>query len=137
MKKIWPWLVGLGVIVIIGLVVLFGAGLLWTQRMPVSRYQIEEGERIFRDGIWNHPRMGMRTDLPVIGLSILNWLLLLMIPLVLLGLFVLGIFTMVRYLNRSSRDQIDHPVYRCQHCGRGVEPDWKVCPYCGENLGGD
>ena len=26
------------------------------------------------------------------------------------------------------------PARRCPTCGRGVEPDWTVCPYCGAEL---
>nr|HID14127.1 zinc ribbon domain-containing protein [Anaerolineae bacterium] len=26
------------------------------------------------------------------------------------------------------------PTRDCPACGRGVQPDWNVCPYCGKDL---
>jgi hypothetical protein len=35
----------------------------------------------------------------------------------------------------SSRPPSDPPVpVPCQHCGRSVLPDWRLCPYCGAML---
>ncbi len=73
--------------------------------------------------------------MPVMGL--LGMLLLIVFLLVITGLVVLGIVLLVRQTNQKSSVRTNQPIYKCQNCGRGVEPDWKVCPYCGENLGGD
>ena len=55
-----------------------------------------------------------------------------LIPLGFIVLTVLGIAWLVRSLGNGN-----NPVAQarsCPSCGRGVQADWKNCPYCGTSL---
>lgn len=133
MRKLWPWILGLTVVMLIGTVVLFGFGLLRTRQMPM--FWQEYGERQWRD--FGMPHHGLR-GLPVMG--IFGLLLMLILPLGFLGLVVLGVILLVRALQKpakpANRQQAQQAAH-CTNCGKKVESDWWVCPYCGENLGGE
>lgn len=68
-----------------------------------------------------------------------DWLfmaLAILLPLGLLALLAWG----VMWLSRSASDSPPHApsappaAPTCPNCGKVVQADWKVCPYCGEEL---
>jgi len=130
MRKLWPWILGLTVVLLVGTVVLFGFGLLRSRQMPM--FWQDYGERQWRD--FGMPHHGLR-GLPVMG--IFGLLLMLILPLGLLGLLVIGIVLLVRALQKPGQAVDRHRVDHCPNCGKEVESDWTICPYCGENLGGE
>jgi ribosomal protein L32 len=133
MKKIWPWIVGLAVILLVGVMVLFGTGLLRSTRTPM--YWFNDGDRAIDGGYWGYHGMGMHSTwgLPVMGLF--GGLLMLIFPLGILALIVLGVILLVRALRQPEYHQTPPVVEHCENCGKKVAPDWTVCPYCGEPLG--
>ena len=131
MRKLWPWILGLTIVLLVGTVVLFGFGLLRTRQMPM--FWQEYGERQWGDFYMPHHR-GMR-GLPVMG--VFGLLLMLILPLGFLGLVVLGIILLVRAIQKPSQSEVQRHTARCTSCGKRVEEDWAICPYCGENLGGE
>ena len=68
-------------------------------------------------------------------MGFLGLLLLILFLLVITGLVVFGIVLLVRNSNQTGSGRTHQPIYKCKNCGEGIQPDWKVCPYCGENLG--
>lgn len=128
MRKLWPWILGLTVVVLIGLVVLFGFGLLRTQWMPM--FGMGHGDRLWRDNFL--PEYGMR-GVPVMG--VLGLLLILFLSVGFIGLLVLGVVLLVRALQKPDQTVDRHPAAQCANCGKKVAPNWAVCPYCGEPLG--
>lgn len=57
------------------------------------------------------------------------WLLLLVaVPLSLLGLAVTGLI----WASRSGSPAAARWQTLCHGCGQGLEPSWRLCPYCGE-----
>lgn len=55
-----------------------------------------------------------------------------LIPIAFLVLCVLGIVWAVRGLGGGGSGA--RPSMSCPSCGRGVQSDWKNCPYCGALL---
>ena len=55
-----------------------------------------------------------------------------LIPLGFLTLFVLGIAWVVK--TTSGGNNSVSPARTCSSCGRGIQADWKNCPYCGTAL---
>lgn len=128
MKNTWLWIIGIGTIVMICLAFLLGVGLLRLQGMPMS--WMTGGSNVWRDGNWHHHNV--RWGVPMMGLF--GGLLMLFFPLGLLVLVVVGIVLLVRAVQQPSRDRLDDPEISCDHCGKKVASDWKVCPFCGESL---
>ena len=56
----------------------------------------------------------------------------LLIPLGLLGLMIVGGVWLVRNMGRATVPSA--PAQSCPGCSRPTEPEWKNCPYCGEEL---
>jgi hypothetical protein len=115
MKSMWKWSIVFGVVFIVVLIL----ALLFS----------------FRFGFGWMPMMGNR------GYSIINgysWiggfmmmLVFLFIPVVLIGLAVLGVVLLVQ----RSKNTLPQPqLHTCAHCGKLVQTDWKVCPYCGKTI---
>jgi uncharacterized membrane protein len=75
------------------------------------------------DGRWGFAPFGW------IGM-IFMWL----IPLGILVLTVLGIVWLVKAIGGGNNPVA--PTQTCSSCGRGVQADWKNCPYCGASLPG-
>ena len=132
MKKGWPWIIGLGIILIIVLAFLFGLGIMRIQGIPMN--WIIGGRDVWRDGIWHHH--GLRWGVPMMGVF---WgLLMLLLVMGLLTLVVVGVVLLVRALQQPQRDDRSSSFgEHCHHCGKNVAPDWQVCPYCGERLKGE
>jgi len=130
MRKLWPWILGLTVILLVGTVVLFGFGLLRTRQMPM--FWQGYGERQWRD--FTMPHHGMR-GLPVMG--VFGLLLMLILPLGFLGLVVLGVILLVRAIQKPGQTVDRHQVDHCPNCGKSIKSDWQICPYCSEPLGNE
>jgi zinc ribbon protein len=56
-----------------------------------------------------------------------------LIPIGFLVLTVVGIVWLVRTLGSGNTPPA--PTKTCPSCGRGVQADWRNCPYCGTALG--
>ncbi len=54
-----------------------------------------------------------------------------LIPVGFIALLVLGIVWLARSLGGSTPPS---PARTCPNCGRGIQADWKNCPYCGTAL---
>jgi hypothetical protein len=132
MRKIWPWLAGLIVFLVLGLIILFGAGFL-QNRGYLPNFRFVQGG-IAPNG-WHHHGFGLRWGLPFIG--ILGGLLLLIIPGGLIALIVLGIYLIARPGGKKDNQFHESSIDHCPSCGEEIKPGWHVCPYCGENLGKD
>jgi O-antigen ligase len=113
MKNSWKWLIAVGVVL---LVVLIIALLIFTRS----------------DYGWM-PMMGYRGYLTNNGFGVIGGLIMmivfLFIPIVLIGLAVFGV---VVFLQRSGNKQPQ--MGTCARCGKPIQADWKVCPYCGKTI---
>jgi hypothetical protein len=65
---------------------------------------------------------------PVLGLTFTC-----LLPLGLLGLLIAGGIWLARNTGRGGPSSRPSSV-TCPSCDRLVEPDWRNCPYCGEDL---
>ena len=117
MKKI-NWLV-VSVIGVIVLLFLFGGGMMagsWGNR----GWGMMGGPGGMMGG-WGYSPFGW------IGMAFM-WL----IPLGFLALIVLGIVWAVKTVGGGNYPAA--PAQTCSSCGRGIQADWKNCPYCGTAL---
>jgi hypothetical protein len=151
MKKVWKWIIGI-VLVLVIIAVLVGVGFLVRNNFHVNRTEV----RIYRGFSQRGPEMmpyggfgynmrgpgmmgyGLRTFSGFIGgLFMLGFL----------ALVVLGIIWLVRRLNTTkpvnataatpAATPAPMPaasVNPCTKCGRPLQADWKVCPYCGKKV---
>ena len=78
-------------------------------------------------------RSGMMRPGMMGGMGLFWLLLLCLLPLPLLLLLAGAIW---RVASRGG-SQPAPPGMTCPHCGRAVQPDWRVCPYCSEPLKGE
>jgi hypothetical protein len=145
MKKVWKWIIGilLGLVV---LAVLIGVGLMvrgnfhsYRAEALVPRGFSERGPEMMPYNEFGlHMRgpgmMGYGYGLMPFGGFIggLFWL-------VFLALVVLGIIWLVRRL--STPKLVEAPAAMpvvvatpCKKCGKPIQEDWKVCPYCGKKV---
>lgn len=134
MKKLWPWLLGIGLFVILGIVLLVGAGFVRYAHSPVT--MMGDRLRSFNDydGYWMHRDALPGTSLafPVVG--ILGGLLMFAVPVGVVALIVIGIVMLVRAAQRPAQGPPVVSVPVCPNCGKSVQSDWKICPHCGESL---
>ncbi len=66
-----------------------------------------------------------------------GWLFILvsmLFPLGLLVLLALGIVWLVRAVSQPTRDVAPPSAQTCPKCGKPVAVDWRVCPFCEEDL---
>jgi zinc ribbon protein len=73
------------------------------------------------DGGWGYSPFGW------IGMIFMG-----LIPVGFLVLTVLGIVWLVRSIGSGTNPPT--PAKTCPSCGRGVQADWRNCPYCGTAL---
>ena len=158
MKKVWKWVIGIVVVLVIVAALVMGAFMLRSHFGNVVRVENlnrpgvqvpgnGDGQRggpgrfpgmmPFGNDGWGgrgmHVRgpgmMGYGRMMPFGGL--IGGLFLLG----LLALFVLGIVWLVRRLRKPTAALAPvaaaHP---CPKCGKSVQEDWKNCPYCGKKL---
>jgi uncharacterized membrane protein len=155
MKKVWKWIIGI-VLGLIILAVLVGVGFMIRGNFHANRTEVQ----VFRGysdrgpgmmpygGFGYHmrgPGMMEFGRTPFVGL--IGGL----FSLVFLALVVLGIIWLVRSLSKPKA--IDAPaampaavpavttalapaaiVNPCKNCGRPLQDEWKVCPYCGKKV---
>jgi hypothetical protein len=118
MKNTWKWIVGTVVIL----------ALLFALPYLLRAFTGYEGMMGRYTG-WHHPMMGGYNYSPLGGLWMgIGMLLAWIIP---LGILFLVIYGAVRLANRPDTPLPSHP---CANCGKGVQADWKNCPYCGAAL---
>jgi hypothetical protein len=77
---------------------------------------------------WGYGGWGMMGP-GMMGGMFFMWL----IPLGLLVLTVLGVVWLVQIFSGKANPPVQDLV--CPSCGRGIQSDWKNCPYCGTILG--
>lgn len=136
MKKLWPWLVGIGILVILVVVLWFGLGLLRYSHSPATMM----GDRIRTygdyDRYWSYRDRVSSSSWAFPMFGILGMVLMVGLPLGILALIVMGIIMLVRAGKKSDSETMPaapvQPV--CPACGQEVQQDWKVCPHCGEGL---
>jgi len=114
MKKI-NWLV-VGIISVIVLLFLFGGGMMM--------------------GGWGYRGWGMMGGPGMMGwgYSPFGWvgmIFMWLIPGGFVVLTVLGAVWLVRNVGNTTTQSLQSP---CPNCGKGVQADWKNCPYCGTTL---
>ena len=114
MKKV-NWLV-VGVSSIVGLLLLFGGGMMM--------------------GGWGYRGWGMMGGPGMMGwgYSPFGWvgmIFMWLIPVGFVVLTVLGVVWLVRNVGNTTTQSLQGP---CPNCGKGVQADWKNCPYCGTAL---
>jgi len=160
MKKVWKWIIGIVVVLII-LGVLVGVGFFVRGSMHAYRVQVQV-PRDFPDGRQQFYGRGDqfygrgREMMPYGGFGHMRGFGMMgygmnpfgvffggLFTLVFLALVVLGIIWLVRRLHTPKPAQVpaavpaaipaasDHP---CQKCGRSLQEGWKVCPYCGKKV---
>src|SRR3990172_3779129 len=88
-------------------------------------------------GVWRYDGWGMMGPGMMGGWGVgpLGWIgmfFMWLIPIGFLVLTVLGIAWLVKALGGGNNP--DAPAHTCPSCGRGVQADWKNCPYCGASL---
>jgi uncharacterized membrane protein len=144
MKKVWKWILGIVIVVVIvaALAVLmfvlhnsFG-GSIGFRNLPGHDWR---APMMDADDGWRHPMMGYRSFMPFGGgLMLFGMGLVRLIPLVLLGLLVYGAY---RYgMKRSSAATpppaapAPTPVRTCPKCGYAVQEGWNHCANCGKKL---
>jgi len=92
-----------------------------------------------RDGSlsgWERWRGGMDTGGWAWQLSVLPFRCLM--PALFITLVVMGIMWLVQAASASPGQGAGRPmlVPACAKCGRPVQAEWQICPYCGQNLKG-
>jgi ribosomal protein L32 len=134
MKKIWWWIIGIVVLVLIGSLVLAGFGFMRFARSPM----VSIGDRFHPfdrfDG-YRFPsgmRMNRTIGLPFVG--ILGGLLMFALPVGIIALIVVGVILLVRSSKKSKTVESATAPLVCSECGEEVLPNWKVCPHCGHVL---
>lgn len=133
MKKIWPWIIGFVLLVVILLFVSFMTGFFRYPRYAVS--MMNDGARFSRDSYWGQRdfRSGMHS-FPFFGAF--GMLLMLALPVGFVGLLVAGIVLLVQS-SRQKDPKSTNVIENCENCGKPVENEWHTCPFCGEPLGKD
>jgi hypothetical protein len=135
MKPVFKWILGivLGLLVIAAVVALifFGRGWFGHGGFVVRPGMMGRGFGLMGRGI------GLRA-------SPLGWLGFVSMGLINLGGFILLILGVVWLVNRLRYHGTPPPVtapslpeHTCSNCSKPVQVDWKVCPYCGNNLIGE
>jgi hypothetical protein len=135
MKPIFKWILGivLGLLVIAAVtaLVVFGRG--WAGHAEfVGRHGM-----IGKDFGMMGREIGLRGS-PLGGLALIS------MGLIRLGGLILLILGVVWLVNRRSHQMKPLPVtsaalpeHTCSNCSKPVQADWKLCPYCGNNLAGE
>ena len=136
MKKLWPWVIGIFVFLL--MIAAIAAVMRLFSFGPSSMAIGREANPILRDGIWYHHGRGMHWGfqrLPFLGFF--GMIFALLLPLGAAALLVLGIILIVRKITTPNKKSNEAVVSLCHQCGKPVEDDWVLCPYCGEKLGGE
>ena len=140
MKKVWKWILGILIVVLVVLAVLFALAFMFHngfgrsvsfREIPQSR--VWNGPMMGGGDGWHRPGMGVRGFMPFgMFFAFLGRL----IPLALLGLLVYGAYRlgMKRANVAMAVPAAPAPAltHTCAKCSQSVQEDWKNCPYCGK-----
>jgi len=144
MEKVWKWIIGI-VLGLVILAVLVGVGFMVFGNFHVFRAGAQVSPRFFERGPGMMPYGGfgyhMRgPGMMGYGMRPFGGFFGGLLSLAFLALVVLGIIWLVIRL-RTSKPVDAVPatmpaaiVNPCKKCGRPIQYDWKVCPYCGEKV---
>ena len=147
MKKVWKWIIGI-VLGLIILAVLVGVGFMMRGNFHVNRAELPNSRSFSERGPEMMPYGGFGSHMRgpgMMGYGMMPFGGLIggLFALGFLALVVLGIFWLVRSLRKPK--VVDVPaimpaampaasVNSCNKCGRPIQDDWKVCPYCGKKV---
>jgi hypothetical protein len=139
MKKVWKWILGILIVLVI-LAVLFALAFMFHnafsrgisfREIPQSR--VWNGPMMGGGDGWHRPGMGVRGFMPFgMFFAFFGGL----IPLALLGLLVYGAYRLGKKRANIAMAVPAAPApaltQTCAKCGQAVQEDWKNCPYCGK-----
>ena len=129
MRKVFPWLAGLVVFLVLTSIIFFGAGYLQNRGILQNTRFVQQ--RIASNN-WHHHGFGLRWGFPFIGM--LGGLLILIITGGLIALIVIGVYLIARPTSEKDNQHDKSFIINCPNCGKEIEHGWQVCPYCGESL---
>jgi len=143
MKKVWKWIIGI-VLGLVVLAVLIGVGFMLRSNFHVYRAEA----RVFPDfsergpGMMPYGGFGYHMRGPGrmgFGLMPFSGFIRGLFFLGFLALVVLGIIWLVRCLRTLKPVQAPvampaEVINPCKKCGRPIQNDWKICPYCGKKV---
>jgi uncharacterized membrane protein len=136
MKKIWYWVIGTVVVLLVVGLVVFGLGALRFSRM--TSFMGWDRTRAIPDGGYGYwpERGGMHMVMPFASptMGIFGGLLMFLLPVGVITLIVIGVIMLVRAGRKPSSPAAPPVAQTCSNCGADVAADWKVCPHCGEGL---
>lgn len=116
MNKKWGWVL----LIVLGLVFLFGLPYLWNILAGTGGYYGMMGPGMM--GGW-----GSMNFWPFIGMALM-WF----VPVGGLVILITGIVSFVQSVQRMNRPS-DYQA-SCPNCQKSVQTDWTTCPYCAEKL---
>ncbi len=143
MKKVWKWIIGI-VLGLVILAVLVGVGFMVLRNFHGYRAGVLNSRGFSERGPGMMPYGGFGSHMRGPGMMGYG-----MMPfggffgglfsLVFLAFVVLGIIWLVRRLRTPI--PVNAPaampaviVNPCKKCGKPIQDDWKVCPYCGKKV---
>ncbi|MFH1524499.1 MAG: zinc ribbon domain-containing protein [Chloroflexota bacterium] len=132
MKKVWKWIIGI-VVVLVVLAVVIGAVVMVRSHLLINANWGEPGTRLpgmmpYARGEWGGRILTMHSP----GIMPFGGLFGGLFSLGLFTLVVLGIIFLVRKLMGHSTSSV--PVPTCSHCGQPIQANWVACPHCGKKL---
>jgi hypothetical protein len=156
MKKVWKWIIGI-VLVIVVLAVLVGVSFIVRSDFHAGRVDVEAGPGYYQRGPEMMPYGGFshmrRPGMMSYGRMPMGGFFSGLFSLGFLVLLVLGIIWFVQRLNKPSPAvvapfttmqgsvPVNTPapvqaevVNPCKKCGKPIQDEWKVCPYCGKKV---
>lgn len=86
----------------------------------------------WRYGGWGMMGPGMMGGWGFAPFGWFGMIFMLLIPVGFIVLTVLGVVWLVRAVGGGANPAA--PGHTCPSCGRGVQTDWRNCPYCGQSL---
>ena len=147
MKKVWKWIIGI-VLGLVVLAVLVGVAFMLRGNFHADRTEVQvlRGYSERGPGMMPYGGFGYHMRGPGMmgyGFSPFGGLIGGLFSLAFLALVVLGIIWLVRSLSKpklveapaamavATPAAIANP---CKNCGKPLQDDWKVCPHCGEKV---
>lgn len=124
----WRSFVSLGLAT---LIVIVGVGLVFSSGMMHGPWGAAPGWGPWTAGPWMWGMMGFFWIFPLLGLIVM----------LVLFTFMRGVHThgdQAKLPARVTSDSVPQTAVAereaCRHCGKSVDADWVVCPYCGSTL---
>jgi hypothetical protein len=142
MKKVWKWIIGI-VLGLVILAVLVGVGFLVRGNFHGYRAEALDSRRFSErgPGMMPYGEFGLHMRGPGMmsyGFMPLGGFIGGLFSLGFLALVVLGIIWLVKRLTSAqvavSAAMPAAIVNPCKKCGRPIQDDWKNCPYCGKRV---